>query len=80
MSGQQKKSHRRSRKGRQFDRKLLSYTMAAGAGLGLAQSADGRIVYSGIKNIPITENSTVGVDVDGNIPDFTFRHTKEIIR
>lgn len=56
-----------------LDAKLLTYCAVAGGALLAAQPADAAIVYSGLKNLSLSDNKTVGVDLDSNgVVDFSF--------
>jgi hypothetical protein len=49
-----------------FGKRLISYSMAAGATLALAQPAGADVVYSGPKNLPVSMGETVYVDLNGD--------------
>ena len=72
------KSKKNSRKRRDLNRRLLNYSLAAGAALALATPATAAIRYSGVKN-QVIDNSIFQLDMqdvlggtpDGN-PEFEF--------
>jgi hypothetical protein len=54
---------------------LLAYCAVAGSALMVAQPADAAIVYSGVQNLPVADNNTVSVDLDGDlVKDFAFKN------
>jgi len=55
-------------------KRLLSYSLTAGAVLAVSAPAAGVIHYSGPQNLPLEGDVTVDVDMDGDgTPDFLFR-------
>jgi hypothetical protein len=58
-----------------LEKRLLTYSVAAGAALALSQPAEATIHYSGIKNLAVNlENQNVPVDLDGDhVDDFVFK-------
>lgn len=58
-----------------LDRQLLAYTLAGGAGMLAAGSADAAIVYSGLLNQSVTLGSAYAIDFDGGGTDLSFRLT-----
>lgn len=61
-----------SKKHKNLSRKLINYSIAAGAALAVAQPADAAVQYSGIRNITVS-NDFVLVDLDGDGQnDFAF--------
>lgn len=60
---------------RSLETQLLTYCAMAGGALAAAQPAEASIVYSGVKNLALTDNTTVAVDIDGNgVMDFEFKN------
>jgi hypothetical protein len=51
---------------RSLDAQLLTYCAVAGGMLAAGQAAEAAVVYSGVKNMPLADNSKVAVDLDGN--------------
>lgn len=51
---------------KRLGKRLISYSMAAGATLALAQPASAGVVYSGPKNLPVSMGETVYVDLNGD--------------
>jgi hypothetical protein len=56
-----------------LDRQLVAYTLAGGAGMLAAGSADAAIIYSGLLNQSVTVGSSYAIDFDGFFgTDLTF--------
>ncbi|MCF8128792.1 MAG: IPTL-CTERM sorting domain-containing protein [Deltaproteobacteria bacterium] len=74
MNKTDKKKKKVSTKKREFNRRLLSYSLAAGTTLALATPANAAIRYSGVKS-QVIDNDVFQLDMqdvmDGN-PDFSF--------
>ena len=57
------------------DVKLLAYCAMAGGALVAAQPANAAVVYSGVKDLKLTDNGTIALDLDGGgIVDFDFKN------
>ncbi len=57
------------------DVKLLAYCAMAGGALVAAQPANAAVVYSGVKDLKLTDNGTIKLDLDGGgVVDFEFRN------
>ena len=56
-----------------LDRQLLAYTLAGGAGMLAAGSADAAIIYSGLLNQSVTFGSSYAIDFDGGGTDLTLQ-------
>jgi len=59
-----------------LEKRLVTYSVAAGAALAVAGPADANVIYSGAKNITVgTGNSPVNVDINGDVVnDFNFSY------
>jgi len=55
-----------------LDRQLVAYTLAGGAGMLAAGSADAAIIYSGLLNQSVKFGSSYAIDFDGGGTDLTF--------
>jgi len=59
-----------------LEKKILAYSVAAGAALALAQPADARIHYSGVINCPVQTNTTsCPVDFGTGVTPFSFQQS-----
>jgi len=56
-----------------LDRQLLAYTLAGGAGMLAAGSADAAIIYSGLLNQSVTFGSSYTIDFNGGGTDLSFQ-------
>ncbi len=59
-----------------LEKRLVTYSVAAGAALAVAGPADANVIYSGAKNITVdTVNPLVNVDINGDaVNDFKFSY------
>jgi len=59
-----------------LDRQLVAYTLAGGAGMLAAGSADAAIIYSGLLNQAVALGSSPATDFNGGGDDLTFQLTQ----